>query len=163
VLGWAALIIQRIVLVALIRSQGGTLLSGVWRFVGYFTILTNIVAAAVLTHAAVRPENRYGLVHPRLELSVAAAIATVGIVYSAALRDLWKPQGWQKIADVALHDVTPIVFVLFFLLRRYDTLRWRDSVYAVVIPLSYVAYALARGAADGGYACHFLDPSKLSA
>ena len=47
VLGWAALILQLILLIRLIQSQGATLLEAVWRFVGYFTILTNIAAAVV--------------------------------------------------------------------------------------------------------------------
>ncbi len=86
----------------------------------------------------------------------------VGIVYSLVLRALWSPQGWQRIADAALHDITPVVFVFFFPLRRHGSLRWRDSAYAVVLPAAYVAYAFVRGAADGWYAYHFLDPSKLS-
>jgi hypothetical protein len=162
VLGWAALILQLILLVRLIQSQGGTLLEGVWRFVGYFTILTNIAAVAILTYAALRPDRRYGLGDQRVALSVAAAIAMVGIVYSLVLRALWSPQGWQRIADAALHDITPVVFVFFFLFRMHSSLRWRDSAYAVVLPAAYVAYAFVRGAADGWYAYHFLDPSKLS-
>jgi hypothetical protein len=161
VLGWAALILQLILLIRLIQSQGGTLLEAVWRFVGYFTILTNIAAAAVLTYAAMRPDRRYGLSDPRVALSVTVALAMVGIVYSAVLRALWSPQGWQKIADVTLHDIAPVVFVFFFLFRGHGPLRWRDSAYAVVMPTAYVAYAFARGAANGWYAYDFLDPSKL--
>ncbi|MPZ41023.1 MAG: hypothetical protein GEU95_23860 [Rhizobiales bacterium] len=162
-LGWAALLLQLVLLIDSFQAQGGTVLGGVWRFVGYFTILTNILAAVVLTHAGARPGTTSGLGDSRIELSVATAMALVGIVYSVLLRALWDPQGWQKVADVTLHDVIPVIVVLFFLLRGHGALHWRDSAFALIFPLSYCAYALVRGAADGWYAYPFLDPSKLSA
>ena len=38
-----------------------------------------------------------------------------------------------------------------------------DVACALIFPLLYVVYAMARGAADGWYAYWFLDPSRLSA
>ena len=93
---------------------------------------------------------------------VATAIVMVGLVYSMALRELWSPQGLQKVADVALHDLSPVIVFDFFLLRSGNALRLRDTVYVLLFPLAYFAYALARGALDGWYAYHFLDPTKLS-
>ena len=162
VLGWAVLLLQLVLLIDVFQAGGGTLLGGVWRFLGFFTVLSNILAAAVLTHAAVKPGTTSGLGDSRVELSVATAMAIVGIVYSVLLRALWDPQGWQRVADVALHDALPVIVVLFFLLRGHGGLRWRDSAYALIFPLSYCAYALVRGAADGWYAYPFLDPTKLS-
>jgi hypothetical protein len=160
--GWAALVVQFVILVGEIRGQRGTFLLAVWRFVGFFTILTNILVAMVLTHAALRPESSAGLGNPKVRLASATAIAMVGIVYSAALRELWSPEGWQKMADVALHDFVPVIFLTFFFACRYGTLRARDSVYGLVLPFAYVVYALARGEIDGWYAYYFLDPTKLT-
>ena len=89
-----------------------------------------------------------------------ASIVTVGIVYSLLLRSVWSPQGWQKVADATLHDVTPILFVLLWAMMPHGELKWRDLKWALIPPALYLAYALARGAVDGWYAYWFLDPSK---
>jgi hypothetical protein len=161
--GWAALLLQFGLLMASFRAEGGTALGGIWRFFGFFTILSNILAAIVLTHAALKPRAATGLTDPPVELAVTTAMALVGIVYAVVLRALWEPQGWQKLADVALHDAMPIIVVLFFLLRGHGALRWRDAITALTIPVGYGLYALARGAIDGWYAYPFLDAGKLSA
>jgi hypothetical protein len=51
---------------------------------------------------------------------------------------------------------------MFWLLRPHGDLRLVDAAWALAIPVTYCAYALARGAADGWYAYHFLDPLTLS-
>ncbi len=61
---------------------------------------------------------------------------------------------------MVLHDVTPILFVLFWALTPHGELKWRDLRWALIPPALYLAYALARGAVDGWYAYWFLDPSK---
>ena len=68
-------------------------MAAVWRFFGFFTILSNLAAACVMTHAALRPQARRGLGAPRAGLLVASAMAIVGIVYSIALRALWTRRG----------------------------------------------------------------------
>jgi hypothetical protein len=53
--------------------------------------------------------------------------------------------------------------VIPLLLRGHGALRWRDGITALIIPVGYGLYALARGAIDGWYAYPFLDPGTLSA
>jgi hypothetical protein len=156
---WSALALQ----LYLLLGQVWPPLLAAWRFVGYFTILTNLLAAVALSHAALRYERRDGLGAAAFELAVATAIAMVGLVYSLLLRATWNPQGLQKLADAALHDVAPLVCVSYFLLRARRRLRRADVLWALVFPLGYVLYAMARGAADGWYAYWFLDPRHLSA
>jgi hypothetical protein len=156
-LGWAALALQLVLTLAAIGAQGGTALDGVWRYLGYFTVIANLFAARVLSLALLRPPA------PRLEFAAVTAMILVGVVYSALLRQTWNPQGWQKIADVALHDVMPIIMALFWLLRPHGGLRAKGIAAALILPLSYCAYALGRGAMDGWYAYGFLDVIKLGA
>ena len=54
----------------------------------------------------VRRGGRHGIVRP---LAAREYIAIVGITYSLLLRHMWNPQGTQKIADVLLHDVVPVL------------------------------------------------------
>ncbi|MBC2776370.1 Pr6Pr family membrane protein [Parasphingopyxis marina] len=158
---WAALGIQLAILIRQFADQDLGLAAAVWRFSGFFTILTNMAVAIVASAMALRPESR--LAGPRLRLAVAVSIALVGIVYSLALRSVWNPQGWQAVVDHALHDASPLLFLLAWALFPHGRLGWRDAIWGIVFPLAYVCYAMARGAADGWYAYWFLDPAALPA
>jgi hypothetical protein len=153
---WATLLLQLFLLRENIHNQGGTTLLALWRFFGFFTILTNIAAAVVLIRAAINKTN-----NPRLDLSVATSIAIVGIVYTIALRQLWNPQGLQKPVDIILHSISPILFLVFFLASRHTALRPRDALYALIPPFTYLIYSLTRGSLDHWYPYYFLDPTKL--
>ena len=163
VLGWAALALQLYLLIVTIQAQGGTAPDAVWRFVGYFTIWANIAVASLLTRAILSALLRRAPGNSPADLAVATTIAMVGVVYSVLLRNAANPQGWAKVADIALHDAMPAIFVVFFLLHPVNGLRWRDTAYALILPAVYCAYALARGTLDGWYAYPFLDAGKLGA
>lgn len=157
---FGALGIQLGLLIANFRQEGGTALEGVWRFVGYFTVLTNILVALVLARAALRPEARNGLNAQAIELTATVAILFVGVVYNVLLAPLWNPQGLQKLADLALHNAAPLFMLAFWLLRPHGQITWRAALTAAAWPLGYVVYAMARGALDGFYAYYFLDPTQ---
>lgn len=159
IVGWTALLLQLVLIVERMEAQGHGLAFALWRFAGYFTILTNLGVAIVASFMALRPAS--GFAGPRARLTAASAIALVGIVYSIALRQIWSPTGWQKVADHALHDVTPILFLIAWLLFPHGDLRWRDGLWATVPALAYCVYSFSRGAADGWYPYYFLDPTQL--
>ena len=54
VLGWAALALQLTLTLALLIAQGGAASDGLWRYLGYFTVIANIFASFVLTCAVLR-------------------------------------------------------------------------------------------------------------
>lgn len=153
--GWAGVVLQ---LALIVRNLGLPL--GLWRFAGFFTILTNVGAAVVATAIALGASRGPG--GARARLMAATSIISVGIVYSVALRALWSPTGLQKITDVALHDATPLLWLLLWLVERTRRLHWREVGWALLPPALYAAYALARGAIDGWYAYWFLNPAEQS-
>jgi hypothetical protein len=157
---WLGLALQLVLIVNRIVADGGTVGLAVWRFVGFFTILTNLGVAIVATAMALRPDSE--LAGPRVRLATAASIAAVGIVYSVALRATWHPTGWQKVADHVLHDATPPLFLLAWILSAHGRLGWRDALWGVLPGVAYCVYALARGAVDGWYAYWFLDPKAAA-
>ena len=157
VLGWLALLLQLGLTLTAITAQGGTILDGAWRYLGYFTVIANIFASAVLTCAALRRNWRQG------EFIAAAAMILVGVVYSLLLRETWDPKGWQKFADVALHDAMPLIATLFWLLRLHGNVRGNDIAASLALPLGFCAYAMTRGAFDGWYPYPFLDVAQLGA
>lgn len=153
---WAGLILQYWIIVGNLGLGLGS-----WRFVGFFTILTNLGIALIATAIAMGRSG--GLASPRARLMGLTSIIVVGLLYSLLLRSLWSPTGLQKIADMVLHDVSPILFATLWLLTPRGQLRWNDFKWALAPPAIYLAYALGRGAIEGWYAYWFLDPSTQTA
>jgi len=157
-IGAFALIVQYVILFTDMTAEGATGLAATWRYFGYFTILTNALVVAIWTAAALRPSAL--LNSARVEAMAAMAIVMVGVVYHLLLASRWNPQGWQLVADIIVHTVTPIWFVLYWLRRPHGGLAWSDAARCLVWPLGYCVYALTRGAFDKWYAYPFLDPTS---
>jgi hypothetical protein len=158
--GWFALGLQWYLTHALVISDGRNTMAALSAFFGYFTILTNLLAVMCLTVLAV-----VQAISDRMARLVAAEtlyIAVVGIVYSLLLRHIWAPTGWQKVADVLLHDAMPVLFVAFWaVFVPRGKLRWVSPVWWLVYPLAYLAMMLLRGAAGVAYPYPFVDVNAL--
>jgi hypothetical protein len=134
------------------------------KFFSFFTILTNILAAAALLVPLIAPRSRLGefLSRPSVRTVVAGYIIMVGTVYFLLLRDLSQRQGFSLALEQTLHYVTPPLFVidwaLFVPKRNVD---WRVGIAALAFPLAYVAWTLVHGALTGWYPYPFLDVSEL--
>ncbi|WNL45983.1 Pr6Pr family membrane protein [Dyella sp. BiH032] len=160
VLGWFALGLQLLLSIQLTRANGQGALAGVWSYLGFYTVLTNILVAMVLTAGALGPRGAVTRFFGRPDVASMAAmsIVVVGIIYNLLLRQLWHPEGWQLFADVTLHDVMPIAFLLYWWFAVPKTaLHWRQIPAWQSYPIAYFAYALARGAVNGWYPYPFLD------
>jgi hypothetical protein len=168
-LGWFALLLQLYLM--LVQSPAGALamVGTVITYFSFFTILTNLLVALVFTATVFssgtgRPGTRWGQFfrRPTVQAGAAAYIAIVGIIYRLLLRQLWDPHGMQRVADVILHDVIPVGYVLYWLLFAPRTeLRWRDAVGWLAYPGVYAVYVLARGAVSGLYPYPFMDVNVL--
>ena len=133
-------------------------------FFSFFTILTNILAAAAMTAPVFAPNTSAGRYfdRPSVRTAIATYIIVVGVTYHLLLRDLWDPQGWQKFADYALHYATPALFVLdwlAFVPKR--EVSWSTAFKALVYPLIYLGWTLYHGSWSGFYPYPFVDVTKL--
>ena len=156
---WAALALQMVLIIQKMTGEGASVADAVWRFFGFFTVLVNCAIAVQATAAAIGPSGPVN--NATLRLSVATSILIVGLVYSVALRSLWQPTGWQAVADHSLHDATPALYLLTWIVLPHGQLQWRSALWAAVPGFAYFIYALIRGAADGWYAYWFIDPTAL--
>jgi hypothetical protein len=155
----AALQLQYVLLLAQVRETVGSMV-GTLRFLGYFTVLSNILVAAVTVYAAAGLDGF--LSRPRVRAGVALYIAVTGLVYFLILRHLWQPQGAQWWADTGLHYAVPLTYVIWWLvavphgaLRELDLLKW------LLFPLAYLGWALLLGARYGQYPYPFIDLGQL--
>ena len=160
-LGWFALALQ---LYLMLVQAPAAMLGAVITYFSFFTNLTNFLVALVFTAAAVRPSAAWGqwVLRPSVQASTAVYIAIVGIVYQLLLRQLWNPQGAQWVADVLLHSVIPVGYVLYWwLFASRDKLSWKNAIGWLVYPGAYLVYTLARGAVSGLYPYPFVDVNAL--
>jgi hypothetical protein len=161
-LGWFALALQLYLMLvqSLVPERLGTMIT----FFSFFTILTNILTASVFTAVAFHPKHGWGkwLCRPSAQAATAVYIAIVGMVYQLLLRQLWNPQGAQWVADVLLHSMVPVGYVVYWLLFAPRAgLSWKDSVTWLIYPGVYLVYVLARGAVSGLYPYPFVDVNVL--
>ena len=163
-LGWAALLLQLWITMERTVAGGGSMLAGFATYFAYFTILTNILAAIVLSVAArPAPAGARGLLRSAsVRTGIALSMLVVGIIYNLLLRGLWEPRGLQLAADIVLHDLMPVVFAGFwFLAVRGAGLEWRDLPRWLLYPVAYFTYALTRGSVTGSYPYPFIDVASL--
>jgi hypothetical protein len=163
-LTWFALILRLYLTATASLAPGVSRAQLIANYFSFFTILTNLLVAAGLSLSLVAPHSRWGEMFSR-QVAVSGTaiyIAIVGVTYSFLLRDLWNPQGAEKVADVLLHDFVPLLFVAYWLVFvPKGSLRWKDALYWLPYPLIYFAYSLIRGAITGWYPYPFIDVNSL--
>ncbi|RQO57887.1 Pr6Pr family membrane protein [Pseudomonas sp. KBW05] len=162
--GWLGLAIQQYLIFYSRWSSGASLLGGLVNFFSFFTVLTNTLAVVVLSYALVKRDSaakRFFLA-PKVSSGISVSIAVVGLAYSLLLRHLWQPEGFQFIADELLHDVMPVLFLIYWWrCVPKGTLQLKHIGAWVVYPLVYFAYVLLRGHLLGQYQYPFIDVDSL--
>lgn len=166
VLAWSGLALQLGILIfnAITGRSELTALGAVWRFLGYFTILTNVVVAVSYTLRLLAPTSALGrfFARPVVDSGVLAAITLVGVVYVTILQGLWDPKGAQLLADILLHYVAPLGYIIYWIaFVPRGTLRLAFVPFWLLYPLGYLLYALLRGLLDNWYAYPFIDVAEL--
>jgi hypothetical protein len=164
IIGWAAVLLQLYLTLRFALAEGQTVGQGLVKYLGYFTIWTNLLVCLAATLPLLAPASLSGRFfgRPLVVGWVAASIAFGGLAYFVLLRHIWQPQGLQLIADVLLHYVVPILFVMYSLIAlRGIALRWTAPLWWSIYLAIYFAYALVRGALVGSYPYGFIDVSVL--
>jgi hypothetical protein len=165
-LGWYALLLQLYVVIVTARATGTSITTAVANHFSFFTILTNLLVALLLTLSLKKTPSRISAFagRPTVQSAAAVYIAIVGIVYALALRNLWAPEGLQKIADVLLHDAIPVLYVVYWLIfvrKGKNNLPLSHLPEWLVYPALYLVYSLFRGAVTGIYLYPFIDVGEL--
>lgn len=139
------------------HAASGSVGETIWILARYFTILTNLLVAIVMTRVALGRR-----VSPFALGGATLAILLVGIVYLTMLRALHQLEGAALLADRLLHYTVPALAGLFWLaLASKDGLRWRDPFLWSLYPLVYLGYVLIRGGLDALYPYPFIDVAAI--
>ena len=126
-------------------------------FFSYFSTLSNIMAALVMTSAAFQKAGRrFWLTKPFAATAVALYIGVTGLPF--IIESAWAGFGLQNIADFRLHYVTPSLYLLFWALFVPEgKLQVRDVLLWLIVPFVFGIYALVHGLLTGFYPLLFLD------
>ena len=163
-LAWTALTLQLWLSLRLSAAQGTSAFHGLVVYLGYFTVLTNLFVALVATAGARRRmrDRPRGLYRATFVGCATTAIVVVAVGYHLLLRDIWDPQGAQRLADILLHYAVPVGAVLHWLWYPHlERLHWPAPLAWCLYPIAYFVYALIRGAILHSYPYPFIDVSVL--
>lgn len=164
VLGWFAVLLQGFLTLHSATQSGNSIGSGVVIFLGYFTILTNLLVCISLTAPLLAPSSSIGQVFARAPAIgwVATSILFVGISYHVLLRNTWHPQGLSYLTNLLLHYVMPVLYLVYWWIDSPRTsLRWIHPVIWGVYPTLYLIYALIRGSIIGSYPYGFINAAAI--
>ncbi len=162
-LGWFGVVLQLVLTLTVDVEASRT--TRFFNFISYFTILSNILAAVVLTVQATRGEGGFGRFFARPEVLLAATVymTITGLVYFFVLRHTDAPQGLSVLSNALLHYVMPPVMVLFWLAFAAKGMLSPGSIGRVLVfPLLYAAYTLVRGPLVDWYPYPFTDLRVLT-
>ena len=162
ILGWIALTLQYALV--LTGPLGADSFTRSINFFSYFTILTNILAALALTLPWLAPQSAPGkfFARPTVRTAIAAYIIIVMTIVYFVLRHLTDLQGWNFVADLLLHYVMPVLFVIDWLfLVPKQTLKLKDTIFWLAFPIIYLAWTFIHGAFSGFYPYPFLNGAEL--
>jgi uncharacterized membrane protein len=128
-------------------------------YFSYFTVLSNLFAAAMLLHGALRPANVRSRTVDLFRGAAVVYILTTGIVYLLLLSGHAPAYPW---VNAILHYLMPVAVTLDWLSDppsvRLDPAR--TLVMWMAFPLLYVLYTLARGAIVNWYPYFFVNPHR---
>lgn len=161
---WLTLGAQLVLSIQSALADGDSAWSGIVAYLGYFTILTNILCAKVLTAHAIRADlpGLAFLRRPGVATMAASSIIVVGVVYHTLLAAQWNPEGLQLVVDHMLHTVLPVGFVIVWTrLVPRGAVTFAQSPWWASYLVAYAAYILVRGRILGEYPYFFIDVGTL--
>jgi len=160
-LTWFAVVLQ---FYLIIINRVESVLETIIRYFSFYTILTNILVALALTVLLLKPNSRWGNFFSRANVLIAITIyiTVVGALYNLILRQIWNPEGLQRIADELLHVVTPLLFIIYWsIFAPKSGLRWKNAFPWLIYPFVYAVCVLSRGALSGFYPYPFINVNTL--
>ena len=123
----------------------------------YFTNLSNLIVAVVLTMLA-RNSTRGGVAWHAVRMDSLVMISITGLIYAVVLAPYAQVEGVDIVVNAIKHYIVPALTVVIWLIlgpRRQVTL---GSIFtALVIPLAWAAYTLVRGVFIGAYPYGFVN------
>lgn len=161
-LGAAALLLQFAITIPLRLGNGDDIFGAVVFYFTFFTILTNLTLVLIYASELWPRQSLSWFRSPVTRGMLAAAITLVMAFYHFILAETWDPQGFGLVADIALHYVTPVFYVAWWVvLMRHGVLKWSNIPAMLLPPTIYLIYAMIRGAIVNEYPYPILEAQRI--
>jgi hypothetical protein len=152
-----------LILVAMITMVSVLIDEGVFvplNFFTFFTILSNLLAMAVLLEGGRRMLTGAPPVPDMIRGAAVVYMTVTYLVFAVLLRDLQEElQTHVAWVDAVFHRLAPVVLMIGWVVdpprRAISFLRSLNWLY---FPMAWVVFTMIRGAIDGRYPYPFLDP-----
>lgn len=161
-LGLFLVTLQASQIIPLRMAEGGGFGRALVFFFSYLTILTNLGVALVYFASASRKKALRSLAGPTARAMMAGSIFAVMAAHLAQLLPGWNPQGLARLTDLALHYLTPLVFLFWWLTGPHPVhLRWSRVGVMMIYPLAYAVWVVFRGVTIGRWPYPFVSVPDL--
>lgn len=155
---WFALIVR----LAFVISMADSWTAGVVKYLSFYTHLTNLLAALALTLPLFAKSSTGFFQRGSVIAGITVNLIVVSITFNVLLRHLLPLHGVQILADIVLHDLMPILFVLYWwFYAPKGVWRWRSMAYWLIYPIGFFCYSLVRGAVIGWYPYPFINVAQI--
>jgi hypothetical protein len=135
--------------------------TGLVRFVGYFTVQSNVLVLIAAVSVALDPE-RDGRFWRVLRLDALLGISVTGLVFGAALAPHLHPTGLGWWVNVAFHYLSPLMtFTGWSAFGPRPRIDARTLAWVFVWPVAWIVYTFVRGAIVDWYPYPFLDVGEI--
>lgn len=164
VVAWFALVFQLVLVVSgeaiLVEDDPPGLVARTYRYFAYFTIQSNFLVAITSTALARDPvEDRLGWRAARLAGIV--GITVTALVYLTLLRGLVDLDGANRLADLLLHQVVPVLALAAWAVAGpRPRIGRRETAYALAWPVAWLCWTLVVGQVDGWVPYPFLEADE---
>lgn len=137
-------------------------------YFSYFTITSCILSGVVLLVAGLgvlrgKTEGKWLSI---ARLTMAASMVIVGVIYNLLLADAAPDPrdigyDWPVVPNVIMHTLMPIfIFVEWLVTNKEARLRWTQTLWVLIYPISWLTFTLIRGSVQGWWPYFFIDPAK---
>ncbi len=127
----------------------------------YFTFLSNFLVGLTSLLLALNPHRTSRVFHAARITGVVCIVIT-GVVFNLLLRGEETLVGIERFNDTLQHIVTPVLTpLLWIVLGPRRQISWRAIALAMVIPLAWLGFTLARGPWLDWYPYSILDVPRM--
>lgn len=136
---------------------GRNIFGSIFHFFSFYTNWVNILLILIYVDLF---RGFSGMSSAIMGVTGLSSIIMVMVVYHFLLSATHFPEGVDKVTNVIMHYVTPVLFTLFWITSRHiGALQWRDLYKFTFFPMAFLVFTYLKAAITSEYPYDFLNYS----
>ncbi len=138
-------------------ALGRSFFGAMFHFFSFYTNWTNILLVLIYL-ALFKGWTRFN--SATTSVTGLSSIIMVMIVYHFLLSATHHPEGIDRVTNVVMHYITPVIFTAFWITSKHSgVLNWSDLYKFVLFPMTFLAFTYVKAGITGEYPYDFLNLS----